>query len=199
MRARSATCSASNRVFEWYKPQGGREWKGQATVAEGGGILLDLGTHLIDQAVQLFGAVSSASAELATRHPRAAAEDDAFVVLQHASGVTSHLSMNSFAAQKGPRFHVLARGTAYTKWGLDGQEDALRGGALPSDEGFGVEPSSAWGVLGVDGDLTAIEPERGDYAGFYRELADALTQGAPAPVDPRDSLHILELIGDLRA
>ncbi|PPF80162.1 oxidoreductase [Subtercola sp. Z020] len=187
--------------FEWFKPEGARSWKAEATTAEGGGILFDLGTHLLDQALRLFGPVDRVTAELATRHPRSSAEDDAFVALQHRSGVTSHLWMNSLAAQKGARFHVLGRESAYTKWGLDGQEAALKGGALPTDEGFGVEPREAWGVLGVDGQqggLVPVEPARGDYGGFYRQLAAALVSGEPLPVDPRDALDVLRLIEEIR-
>ncbi|RFA14432.1 oxidoreductase [Subtercola boreus] len=182
--------------FEWFKPEGARSWKAEATVLEGGGILFDLGTHLIDQALHQFGPAVVAHAELATRHPRSSAPDDAFLVLQHDSGVTSHLWMNSLAAQKGNRFHVLTPQTAYTKWGLDGQEAALKGGALPTDAGFGVEPPSTWGVLGVDGDPgpAAVEPERGDYSGFYRLLGEALVSGGPLPVDPSDALRVISLI-----
>ncbi|RFA20631.1 Gfo/Idh/MocA family protein [Subtercola boreus] len=184
-------------AFEWFKPGGARAWKAEATEAEGGGILFDLGTHLIDQALQLFGPVATFSAELATRHPSSAAVDDAFVSLHHASGVTSHLTMNSLAAQKRPRFRVLTPSTAYTKWGLDGQEAALKAGALPTDEGYGVEPASAWGVLGIDGaegSLDTVAPERGDYASFYRLLGQAIATGSALPVDPADAVEVLRLI-----
>ncbi|GGF24966.1 Gfo/Idh/MocA family protein [Subtercola lobariae] len=180
--------------FEWWKPQGGRDWKKSASVADGGGILFDLGSHLIDQALQLFGPVDQVYSEVSTRLAGAGAEDDAFVALQHVSGVSSHLSMNSLAAQRGARFHVLGQAGAYTKWGLDGQEDALRSGAKPSDANFGVEPESTWGVLGVDGSLDKRPTERGDYAGFYRILGDALTTGSALPVDPRSSLETLSII-----
>ncbi|QWT23498.1 Gfo/Idh/MocA family oxidoreductase [Subtercola sp. PAMC28395] len=185
--------------FEWWKPQGGRAWKGEATVAEGGGILFDLGPHLIDQALQLFGPTAEIYSELATRRPGAPAEDDVFLALTHESGVTSHLWMSGFAAQKGPRFRMLGSKGAYTKFGLDGQEPALIAGAVPNDEGFGVSPKHEWGVLGIDGDLAPVETRRGSYAGFYSQLADALTTGAPLPVDPRDSQAITEIIENIHA
>ncbi|MEF2975837.1 Gfo/Idh/MocA family protein [Subtercola sp. YIM 133946] len=185
--------------FEWWKPQGGRDWKGEVTVPEGGGILFDLGSHLTDQALQLFGPVDEVYSEVATRLPGGSADDDVFVALRHVSGVTSHLWMNSLAAQKGARFHVLGSTGAYTKWGLDGQEDALRSGARPADEGFGVEPESTWGQLGVDGSLTRRPTEPGDYAGFYRVLGDALTTGSALPVDPRSSLQALAIIEQIHA
>jgi scyllo-inositol 2-dehydrogenase (NADP+) len=185
--------------FTWWKPQEAKSWKAEATVAEGGGILFDLGTHLVDQAVQLFGEVDEVHAELDTRRPGGAAEDDAFVSLLHATGVRSHLWMSSLAAQAGPRFRVLGSRAGYTTWGLDEQEGRLKAGALPTDDGYGVEPESTWGVLGIDPDLRPVPTERGDYGAFYSLLADALLRGGALPVDPRDAVRVLELIERIRA
>jgi scyllo-inositol 2-dehydrogenase (NADP+) len=180
--------------FEVWKPVQTKAWKAEASVAEGGGALFDYGAHVIDQALQLFGPVESLVAEVETRRPGASADDDAFVALHHASGVRSHLWMNNLATQAGPRFRVLGSESGYTKWGLDGQEAALSAGALPTDADYGVEPESAWGMLGIDGSLTAVPAERGSYDAFYARLADALLRGADLPVDPRDSLRVIEII-----
>lgn len=180
--------------FEWWKPQETKAWKAQATAAEGGGILYDLGPHLIDQAIQLFGPVATAHAELAAHRRNGGADDDAFVSLRHTSGVRSQLWMNGMAAQVGARFHVLGSKSAYTKWGLDGQEAALKSGADPSDPGYGIEPEWAWGVLGVDGALQRVPTQRGHYGRFYELLADALLDGGPLPVDPRDAVEVMAII-----
>jgi predicted dehydrogenase len=180
--------------FEWWKPEEGKRWKARATPAEGGGILFDLGAHLVDQAVQLFGPVEDVHAELAQHRAGVGAEDDAFVSLLHTSGTRSQLWMNAMAAQAGPRFHILGSTSGYTTWGLDGQEAALKRGALPTDEGFGVAPESTWGVVGRDGSLEHIPTERGDYAAFYDRLARSLLDGAPLPVDPRDAVDVIALI-----
>ncbi|TFB84077.1 oxidoreductase [Cryobacterium algoricola] len=181
--------------FEFWRPTpSAKAWKASAGIREGGGILFDLGAHLIDQALQLFGPVDGIYAELATRVPGGNADDDTFVSLHHGSGVRSHLWMNGTAAQVGPRFHVLGSESGYTKWGLDGQEATLAAGALPTDAGFGIEHESAWGMLGLDGAQHAVPTEPGDYAAFYRGLADALLRGAPAPVDPEDSLRVVGII-----
>jgi predicted dehydrogenase len=180
--------------FELWKPAQPDSWKGESTVAQGGGILYDLGAHLIDQALLLFGPAENVRAELDTRRAGGAAEDDVFVSILHAAGVRSHLWMNRLAAQQGPRFRVLGSRAGYTKWGLDGQEAALAAGALPSDPGYGVEPQSDWGRFGIDGALEKVPAERGRYDAFYAGLADALLRGASVPVDPRDSLRVIEII-----
>lgn len=180
--------------FEWWKPEQAKSWKAEATAAEGGGVLYDLGAHLIDQALLLFGPVDDVYAEVLTRREGGAADDDTFVALHHGNGVQSHLWMNGIAAQVGPRFHVLGSTAGYTKWGLDGQENALKAGALPTDDDYGVEAESTWGVLGIDGALTPVPTERGSYGSFYTGLADAMLRGAPLPVKPRDSLRVIEII-----
>jgi len=180
--------------FEWYKPEIRAGWKAQATAEQGGGILFDLGTHLIDQAIQLFGPIAEARAELAVNRPGGVADDDAFVALRHESGVISHLWMNSLAVQFGPRFHVLGSQSGYTSHGLDGQEAALDAGLSPADPGYGETPAERWGVFGVEGSITPLPTLRGDYGAFYRALADSIRGGAPLPVDPADSVAVLELI-----
>lgn len=177
--------------FEWWKPDRDASWKTSTPVSEGGGILYDLGTHVIDQALQLFGPAVPVYHEVFT-HKSAA--DDAFVVLAHESGVRSHLWMNGLAAQVGPRFRVLGSQGGFTKHGLDPQEATLRDGVRPTSPSFGQEPSSAWGTVGVDGATETVPTEPGRYAEFYALLAKALLAGGPLPVDPRDSVHVIEMI-----
>jgi predicted dehydrogenase len=180
--------------FEWWKPEETKAWKAGSVPAAGGGMLYDLGPHLIDQAVQLFGPVEDVYAELTRYRPGDGADDDAFVSLRHASGTRSHLRMNGLAAQVGPRFSVLGSEGGFTKWGLDPQEAALKAGARPGAPGFGAEPESAWGRIGVDGALEPVPTRPGNYAAFYRALADALVSGGPVPVDPRDAVDVIALI-----
>ena len=183
--------------FEWWKPTVTKSWKAEATTAEGGGILYDLGAHLIDQAIQLFGGVSDIYSEVATQRSGGAADDDVFVSMLHENGVRSQLWMNGLAGQVGPRFHVLGSQSAYTKWGLDGQEPALIAGALPSDDTYGVEPPAAWGIAGVGNDLSAVPSIRGQYDTYYSLLADALLREQPLPVDPRDSVEVIRIIEEI--
>lgn len=185
--------------FEWWRPDGFGNWRDTAAASDGGGILNDLGVHLIDQAVQLFGPVAESYGETANHGHPDGADTEAFVSLLHESGVRSRLWMNGMAARVGPRFHVLGSRAGYTKWGLDSQEPALAGGMLPSDPAYGVEPEDSWGVLGVDGTSEAVPARPGAYPEFYTRLAAALRGEGPLPVDPEESLEVLRVIDNLRA
>lgn len=128
--------------FEWWRPQGFGNWRDSVTLAQGGGLLLDLGSHLIDRAMQLFGPVVHATAELA-RHsgPQPDSDEDSFVSLLHHNGVRSRLWMNGQAALNAPRFHLLGSKGAFTHWGLDNQEPQLAAGMSPTDSQYGVTPA----------------------------------------------------------
>lgn len=183
--------------FEWWKPDRGSSWKTATPRARGGGILYDLGPHLLDQAIQLFGDAEPVYRETAARRADGVADDDCFVVLRHHCGVRTHLWMNGLAAQVGPRFRVLGSRGGYTKYGLDPQEPALLAGAAVTDAGFGREPASAWGLLGVDGTTRATPTAPGAYGEFYTELASSLRGAGKAPVDPADAVRVIELIEEI--
>ncbi|MBT2233297.1 Gfo/Idh/MocA family oxidoreductase [Nonomuraea sp. NEAU-A123] len=193
---RLGTVHAFESRFEWWRPDGLQGWKGDTDVADGGGILFDLGTHLIDQALRLFGPVAEVLAEVNRRDSRAGrdADDDTVVILRHASGTSSRLTMSSVAALPGPRYRVLGSRAGYVKDGLDGQEAALKAGMSPADPAFGREPEECWGRLGDHSETTPVEPERGNYAEFYRLLATALRNGGELPVDPHDAVDVLDVI-----
>ncbi|MGB3910043.1 MAG: Gfo/Idh/MocA family oxidoreductase [Pseudolysinimonas sp.] len=180
--------------FEWFKPQPRPGWKSESSAAEGGGILFDLGAHLIDQALQLFGPAAEVYSELATNRTGGMADDDAFVALRHNSGVISHLWMNSITPQFGPRFRVLGSAAGFTTWGLDGQEAHLRAGGSPEDDTYGITEEARWGLLGVEGAVAPYPTAHGDYGAFYRGLVAAIREGAPPPVDPVDPTLVLDLI-----
>jgi predicted dehydrogenase len=189
--------------FERWSPDISKAWKAQATAADGGGVLFDLGTHLIDQALLLFGPATVAHAELRARRPSEQVDDDVFLVLDHESGVTSHLRMNMLCAQQGPRFRILGSMGAFTKHGIDPQEPYIVAGGSPLDKEFGVEAPEWAGVLGRDGHLDALPTERGAYPEFYRILADKILNGGtssalPVPVDPADAVEVLKIIEKAR-
>lgn len=104
--------------FERWSPTIAKAWKARATAADGGGALYDLGSHLIDQALLLFGPATVVHAELKARRADERADDDVFLVLRHESGVLSHLTMNMLCAQQGARFRVLGSVGASPRTGL---------------------------------------------------------------------------------
>ncbi|HQE47176.1 MAG TPA: Gfo/Idh/MocA family oxidoreductase [Rhodoglobus sp.] len=184
-------------TFErWSGPNRDR-WQDTTTIEQGAGITYDLGSHLVDQALQLFGPAVVEQAELQIVRDGAVSDDDAFISLLHSSGVRSHLTMSRAAAHSGPRFRVLGSESGYTVYGLDGQEPALKLQKWPGSDGYGVTPESEWGLLGIDGSeagLTPVPTEPGDYPAFYAGVAAAIRDGAPAPVDPRDALEVVRIL-----
>jgi scyllo-inositol 2-dehydrogenase (NADP+) len=187
-----------SRLERWQPALSGRKpWREVSPPEAGGGVLLDLGSHLVDQAIVLFGAVGRVYAELESR--RGAADDDAFLALEHRSGVRSHLWASLLAATPGPRLRVLGDRAAFIVTDVDGQEDALRSGARPDgDEAWGIEPSDRWGRLITEEGSEAIASERGDWPRFYAGLEQALREGSQPPVDPWDAVKGLEVLGAAR-
>ncbi|MGI9077545.1 MAG: Gfo/Idh/MocA family protein [Gemmatimonadaceae bacterium] len=180
--------------FERWRPTPKQGWRERAAPEEAGGILYDLGSHLIDQALVLFGPPVLVYAELDRRRNSVEVDDDAFVALTHASGVRSHLAMSAISAQAGPRFRMLGNRAAYVKHGYDVQEAALRGGAQPDNVNWGKEPRSAWGVLGTDEDLRPVPSEPGAYQRFYQGVVAAISDGESPPVSPDVPVMGLEII-----
>ena len=180
--------------FDRWRPTPKGNWRERGDPAEAGGILYDLGSHLIDQALVLLGPVTSVYAELDRRRDGVEADDDSFLALTHTSGARSHLGMSAVAAQTVVRLRVLGSRAAYVKHGLDVQEEALRRGEYPDQAGWGEEPSDRWGSLGAADDVRPVPTVRGDYPAFYAGVERALREGGPMPVAPEDALAGLRII-----
>ncbi|MEV0603974.1 Gfo/Idh/MocA family oxidoreductase [Streptomyces sp. NPDC050315] len=185
--------------FERWRPKPKGGWRESGDPAEIGGLLYDLGSHVADQALTLFGPAVSVYAESDVRRPGAEADDDTFIAITHASGVRSHLWVSATTAQLGPRFRVLGSEAGYVKYGLDPQEAALREGRRPGqgDDAWGVEPESAWGRIGAGespqtGGGEPVPTLPGDYPAYYAAIAEALRTGGEPPVTA------LEAVGALR-
>jgi predicted dehydrogenase len=181
--------------FERWRPavQPGA-WRERGAPEDAGGVLFDLGSHLVDQAIVLFGRPTHVYAEIDRRRPGAEVDDDAFVALAHAHGVRSHLWTSHVAALPQARMRLLGVRGAYVKDGLDGQEEALRSGKRPGDPGWGQEPAERWGWLAGGEDLRRVETEPGAYEQFYAGVVRWLREGAPPPVDPIDAVSGLEVL-----
>lgn len=172
------------RRWERWRPVPKDRWRERLTAAEGGGVLLDLGAHLVDAATLMFGPVGSVYAELAAR--TTVAEDDMFLSLEHSGGVRSHLWASSFAGAPGPRTRVLGDRGAYVvgRFEDDGS---------PFGAGFEDAPGDCgWFVAGPD--RRPVPAGAGEYADFYRAVVAALALPDPGarqaamPVDPWDAV-----------
>jgi predicted dehydrogenase len=173
--------------MEQYAPAGG-------IPDSGGGILLDLGAHLADQALLLFGPVVSVYAEL----------DDAggrpgrfFVALRHAGGGVSHLVGDLLLhGTPGPRFRVFGTAGRYDVDAFDGQADELMAGGSPAASGdaWGVVPRERCGRLHTGHATRPWPSERGDWTQFYASFARAVRGHGAMPVDPWDAVAGLEVL-----
>ncbi len=181
--------------FERWRPEP-REgaWRESDDPADAGGLLYDLGSHLIDQALVLFGPVRSVYAELDVVRPGARVDDDVFVALAHEGGARSHLWASAVAAEGGPRLRALGSAGAYVKHGMDVQEDALKDGQAPGGPDWGAEPEGAWGAAGSPGGMRAVPTQPGDYPAYYAGIRDALRHRSPPPVTVDEAIAVLELI-----
>ncbi|MFD5470275.1 Gfo/Idh/MocA family oxidoreductase [Streptomyces sp. NPDC127105] len=185
--------------FERWRPQPKGGWRESGDPAEIGGLLYDLGSHVVDQALVLFGPATLVYAESVVRRAGAEADDDTFIAITHANGVRSHLHVSATAAQLGPRFRVLGSRAGYVKYGLDPQEAALREGTRPNTDGWGVEDEALWGRVGSgDSPLTGggrpVPSVPGDYPAYYAAVAAALRDGAPNPVTAQEAAAALDVL-----
>ncbi|WP_327590374.1 Gfo/Idh/MocA family oxidoreductase [Nonomuraea sp. NBC_00507] len=180
--------------FERWRPMPKGGWREAGGPEEVGGLLYDLGSHLVDQALHLLGPVHEVYCESDVRRDGVASDDDTFVALTHAGGVRSHLWVSSVAARLGPRFRVLGSAAGFVKHGMDVQEERLRAGVAPDAPGFGEDEEARWGVLGTDDEHRVVRTEPGAYLDFYRGVVAAVRDGAAPPVDPESAVEALSVI-----
>ena len=184
--------------FERWRPELSAGWRESGDPQDAGGLLYDLGSHLVDQALCLFGPAAQVYAELETRRSGAQTDDDTFVALGHESGVRSHLWMSAVAAQPGPRFRVMGSRAAFVKYGLDVQEESLRAGRRPDGPLWGREPEERWGLLGAGDQLRRVPTVPGAYQRFYEGVVLALRENAPPPVDVEEVVAGLDVLDAAR-
>jgi predicted dehydrogenase len=168
--------------------------------ASGGGTLLDFGSHLVDQALVLFGAPRSVYAEMHTPDNGAGLDDDVFLALTHAGGVRSHLWGSWRQSAPGPRFRVTGTAATYIVVPeMDGQEGRLVAGHSPAtDADWGTEPEERWGRV-FRGDRAEVLPsERGAWDTFYPAFARAIRSEGRVPVDPWDAVATAEVLDAAR-
>ena len=177
--------------WERWRPVAKDRWRENASASEGGGILLDLHSHLVDMAVQLFGPVSTVFATVESH--TTTSEDDAFLVCRHDSGVTSHLGATSVAGAPGPRVRLLGRGAAYV------QNEFEKDANVFPDTADADPQHCGW--LYRENEREPVPTTASSAVEFYRAVATALAatdRQAAMPVDPRDAVHTLAVIDAAR-
>jgi scyllo-inositol 2-dehydrogenase (NADP+) len=183
------------RLFEAHWDRFRREIRpGWKDAADGGaGTLYDLGPHLIDQALLLFGLPDSVSADVRAQRGGSAV-DDYFALTFHYDTLPVVLGASTLVTAPRPRFAIHGTGGSFVKYGLDPQEAALKAGADPRFAGEGAREDD--GTLTTEAGAVRVPTEPGRYLSFYEGVVAAIRDGAPPPVDPadaREGLRIIEL------
>jgi scyllo-inositol 2-dehydrogenase (NADP+) len=170
-------------------------WKEKQT--PGSGILYDLGSHLIDQALVLFGQPSEVSADIRCQRPGALV-DDYFELNLMYSQLKVILKAGVLVREPTPIFSIYGMQGAYVKYGLDTQEACLKAGGIPTDSDFGVEDKKFWGRLNTE--LNGIHSEGlletlpGHYLSFYENIYESLISKQDPAVKAEEALAVIKII-----
>ena len=182
--------------FERYRPERNfASWRENLSPEDGGGLLLDLQSHLISTALDYFGPAEVVSASV--RSIRGGADDDVTVTLKHESGVDSYLAASAISGAPGPRVRLLGSKGALVINELDPQEDALRRGEIPVG-GTWATPMTNEAFIHRGDEQIAVESVSGNYAAFYTLVAQAIETGGAAPVSLQDALRVAQIIEKAR-
>ncbi|GGA49778.1 oxidoreductase [Paenibacillus physcomitrellae] len=181
--------------FDRFRPHVRDRWREQPF--PGSGTLYDLGSHLIDQALNLFGWPESISADVFGQRENAQTDDYFHLVLGY-SKLRVILHAGSIVAGNGPRFQVHGSKGSFIKYGIDGQENLLKEGHKPADSSFGADQPEFYGkLITVDGETEkqdTIETLPGSYLTYYKQIAASLLQGAKPPVTAQEGLAVIAII-----
>jgi scyllo-inositol 2-dehydrogenase (NADP+) len=179
--------------YDRFRPKVRARWR--ELPGPGSGTLYDLGPHLIDQCLQLFGMPQAIAADAFAQRVGSEAVDYFHLVL-HYGKMRAILHASVLVTEPGPHFTVHGDGGSFLKYGMDPQEDFLKAGKGPRDPGWGVDAPALYGELVLaDGSRRKVETECGAYQDFYSAMADCISGSGPVPVDPadaRDGLVVLE-------
>lgn len=176
--------------FDRFRPEPRKRWRENAGL--GSGIFWDLGPHLIDQAIQLFGLPDKLSASIDTLR-KGGESDDAFELTLYYPQFKVLLGSSPFEAGPTLRFSLQGSAGSYRKFHLDPQENQLKAGLSFASEEWGVTVDSEHGTLYRETEQTTVPTHKGDYLGFYTQLAEALTPGSDADL-PADASSVVDVI-----
>lgn len=173
----------------WRPGLSSRAWKEDT---DEGGILFDLGTHLVDEALMLLGLPAAIGAEVSRERDGDGANDSFTIRMHYLTGLSVTLGANCLSSLARPRVHLRGTRGNYCKWGLDSQEDALNKITKITDPDWGKEPSEKWGTLSIDVDgkleTRQVESSVGDYRRYYEAVRDVLSgKSDQAPATPAEA------------
>jgi scyllo-inositol 2-dehydrogenase (NADP+) len=159
----------------------------------GAGLLWDIGPHMIDQALLLFGLPKALSADIAVQR-EGAGVDDYFRLTLDYGRMRAVLAASNLVAEPRPGFDLHGTEGSFRKYRLEPQEIALKAGIGPLEPGFGEEPAESYGVLTRGGRSEPVATLPGRYLAFYEAVAASIHGEAPPPVDPADALAGLAIL-----
>lgn len=160
----------------------------------GSGILYDLGSHLIDQALVLFGSPSHIFADVRLQRKNAAVADN-FELILYYPNLKVTLKAGMLVKGKTPTFLIHGTKGSFIKYGQDPQEEKLKNGFKPSGtKDWGLEPKESWGSIDTVDDIGFIISRQGDYTAFYRNIHQAITAGEELEVKPEQAKEVIRVI-----
>ena len=179
--------------FDRFRTRVKEGWKEEKEIP-GSGILHDLGSHLIEQALHLFGKPDQVFADIRIQRPEAEVSDD-FDLLLFYPQVRVRLKAGMLVKEKGPTFMVHGTKGSFVKYGTDVQEEALKNGRKPQDlSDWGEEPEEIWGKINDLQQEKKIRSEKGDYRNLYRNVYSAITRGDELAVKPEQAREVVRII-----
>ncbi len=177
--------------FDRYRPEVRQRWRELAT--DGGGILFDLGPHLLDQALMLFGTPEAVNAQCRIMRP-GSSNNDYFNLILHYPDQLVHLHANLYSPEPNLRYKVLASLAKFEKYGLDPQEGCLKAGVEPNGTGWAQEEKALYGKLYLEQESETLETEAGCYEMYFKGVAQAIRLGKDNPVPASEALQNIKLI-----
>lgn len=168
-------------------------WKEKPEL-QGGGILYDLGSHLIDQALMLFGKPKELFADI-RRQREGALVPDNFELLLFYPDLKVTLKAGTLVKEKGPTYSVFGTRGSFVKYGADVQEEALKQGKKPKDDpDWGEEPKEIWGKLNTLDEERMVKSEPGDYREFYKNIYNTIVGTEILQVTPEQAKDVIKVI-----
>jgi predicted dehydrogenase len=179
--------------YDRYRPVVRRRWR--EGPGPGGGIWFDLGSHLVDQSLLLFGPPEAVFADLAIQRSGAVAVDYFHVLLRYGR-MRVVLHAGNLVAETVRRFEVHGTRGSFVKYGMDTQEDALKRGDEPGGPGWGVDPQDGVVTEWIDDAplVRHVPTIPGNYPAYYEAVRDAIAKGAPNPVPPEETLAVMQVL-----